>query len=235
MNADGLIQTTNLTKSYACGPTQVMALRDVSLSVARGRFIGVTGASGSGKSTLMNLLGGLDTPSSGSICVGGKRISDLNPAQLALCRRETVGMIFQSFNLVVSYSAIENVAFPLLFANVAKKERLERAAQLLQVVGLEDRRDHRPTELSGGEQQRVAVARALVNRPEILLADEPTGNLDSKTSLQIVQMLHDLKIEQSLTIVMISHEESLLREFSDEVVYLQDGAVISHEILRGRP
>ncbi len=235
MNTDGLIQTQDLTKAYACGPTQVVALRDVTLSVARGRFMGVTGASGSGKSTLMNLLGGLDTASSGSIRVGGRLISELSHAELARFRRDTVGMIFQSFNLVVSYSAIENVAFPLLFANVAKKERIERAAGLLQVVGLEGRQDHRPTELSGGEQQRVAIARALVNRPEILLADEPTGNLDSKTSQQIVQTLHDLKTEQSLTVVMISHEEALLREFSDEVIYLQDGAVTSHEILRARP
>jgi ABC-type lipoprotein export system ATPase subunit len=232
---DSFVRIEHLTKVYASGPVEVVALRDVTLSVGRGRFVGVTGASGSGKSTLMNLLGGLDTPSSGLIRVEGRLISDLTKAELALFRRNTVGMIFQSFNLVASYSALENVAFPLLFADVAKKERARRAAELLCTVGLETREHHRPAELSGGEQQRVAIARALVNRPVILLADEPTGNLDSKTSRQIVQTLSDLRTAQGLTIVMISHEESLLREFADEIVYLQDGAVSSVETLRPRP
>ena len=235
MDTDGFIQTRDLTKVYSPGPAEVIALQSVSLSVGRGRFVGVTGASGSGKSTLMNLLGGLDTPSSGSIHIEGKPVSDLSKAELALFRRHTVGMIFQSFNLVTSYSALENVAFPLLFADVAKKERVRRAAELLHAVGLETRKDHRPTALSGGEQQRVAIARALVNRPAILLADEPTGNLDSKTSQQIVQTLYDLKAEQGLTIVMISHEQALLRDFADELICLQDGAVLSHEVLRARP
>jgi ABC-type lipoprotein export system ATPase subunit len=235
MDADGFIQTTDLTKVYASGPVEVVALQSVSLSVGRGRFVGVAGASGSGKSTLMNLLGGLDTPSAGSIHIEGKLISDLSKAELALFRRHTVGMIFQSFDLVASYSALENVAFPLLFADVAKKERARRAAELLRKVALESRDHHRPAELSGGEQQRVAIARALVNRPAVLLADEPTGNLDSKTSRQIVQTLYDLKAEQGLTIVMISHEEALLREFADELICLQDGAVLSHEMLRARP
>jgi len=231
MDADGFIQTTDLTKIYRSGSVKLVALQSVSLSVGRGRFLGVAGASGSGKSTLINLLGGLDTPSSVSIHLDGKLISDRSKAELALLRRHTVGMIFQSFNLVASYSALENVAFPLLFANVGKKERALRAAELLGTVGLEGRDHHRPAELSGGEQQRVAIARALVNRPAILLADEPTGNLDSKTSEQIVQMLDRLKTEQGLTVVMISHEEELLREFADELICLQDGAVLSHEML----
>ena len=232
MDADPFIQTQDLTKVYASGPVELRALSGVTLSLAKGRFLGVTGASGSGKSTLVNLLGGLDTPSAGSIRVGGKPVSDLSGSELARFRRNTVGMIFQSFNLVPSYSALENIAFPLLFANVPKPKRIERAAELLQTVGLEARRDHRPSELSGGEQQRVAIARALVNRPQIVLADEPTGNLDSKTSQQIVQTLHDLHANQGLTIVMISHEEDLLRTFADELMYLQDGAVTAHEILR---
>jgi len=235
MDADGFIQTTDLTKVYFSGPAQVAALHGVSLSLGRGRFLGVAGASGSGKSTLMNLLGGLDTPTSGSIHLDGKLISDRSKAELALLRRHTVGMIFQSFDLIASYSALENVAFPLLFANVAKKERGRRAGELLRTVGLEGRDHHRPAQLSGGEQQRVAIARALVNQPAVLLADEPTGNLDSKTSEQIVRMLYDLKTEQGLTVVMISHEEMLLREFADELICLQDGAVLSHEILRARP
>ncbi len=208
------------------------ALRSVTLSIARGRLVGVTGASGSGKSTLVNLLGGLDRPSSGSIHVAGRQISDLSKKELALYRRNTIGMIFQSFNLINAYTAVENVAFPLLFAGVPKKERLRRAAELLQTVGLEARKDHRPTELSGGEQQRVAIARALVNQPQILLADEPTGNLDSKTSRQIVEILSDLNRQQGLTIVMISHEQDLLREFADELIRLHDGAVVEHEVQR---
>jgi len=235
MNGDGFIQVQDLTKVYSLGSVEVVALRNATLSVDRGQFVGVTGTSGSGKSTLMNLLGGLDTPSSGSIRVDGRRISDLSKAELALFRRHTVGMIFQLFNLVASYSALENVAFPLLFAGVAKKERARRAAELLNLVDLGARLNHRPTELSGGEQQRVAIARALANQPQILLADEPTGNLDSKTSQQIVRLLANLRAERGLTVVMISHEEALLREFADRMVYLQDGAVVSQEVVRDGP
>jgi putative ABC transport system ATP-binding protein len=232
MDVDGFIETKDLTKAYATGAVEVVALRGVTLSVARGQLVGITGASGSGKSTLMNLLGGLDTPTSGSIHVAGRLISDLSKKELALYRRNTVGMIFQSFNLVNAYTAIENVALPLLFAGVAKKDRLHRAGELLRTVGLEARGDHRPAELSGGEQQRVAIARALVNQPQILLADEPTGNLDSKTARQIVETLAGLNRNRGLTVVMISHEQDLLREFAHEMIRLQDGAVIDREVVR---
>ena len=232
MDADGFIETRDLAKVYTFGTVEVAALRSVTLSLARGRLIGVTGASGSGKSTLVNLLGGLDRPSSGSIRVAGRLISELSKKELALYRRHTIGMIFQSFNLINAYTAVENVAFPLLFAGIAQKERLRRAEELLRVVGLEARKDHRPTELSGGEQQRVAIARALVNRPQILLADEPTGNLDSKTSRQIVEILADLNKHQGLTIVMISHEQDLLREFADELIRLHDGTIVEREVRR---
>lgn len=232
MSSDAFIKTENLTRIYSSGKIQVEALQDVSLSLDQGRFFGVTGASGSGKSTLMNLLAGLDRPSSGSIRVQGRLISELNKDELALYRRHQVGMIFQSFNLVWSYSALENVAFPLLFAGVAKKERAKRAAQMLEKVGLYPRKDHRPAELSGGEQQRVAIARALINQPKILLADEPTGNLDSKTSRQIVQALSELNKKQDLTVIMISHEEYLLDEIADDVIALQDGRVIQDERIR---
>ena len=235
MDNGGFIQTSGLTRIYSTGPVEVVALRDVTISIGRGRFVGVSGASGSGKSTLMNLLGGLDTPTSGSIRVEDRQIGDLNKNELALYRRNTVGMIFQSFNLVTSHTALENVALPLLFAGMAKRRRMQRAAEVLQSVGLEARSGHRPGELSGGEQQRVAIARALVNRPRVLLADEPTGNLDSKTSRQIIEILSGLKTTQGLTVVMISHEESLLREFADEVIYLQDGAVVSQQMLRKEP
>jgi putative ABC transport system ATP-binding protein len=232
MSDTGFIEIKELTKVYTLGVVEVAALRGATLSISRGQLVGVTGASGSGKSTLVNLLGGLDTPSAGSIRVGDRQISDLSKKDLALYRRNIVGMIFQSFNLVSAYTAAENVALPLLFAGVAKKERLRRAEELLHTVGLEARRDHRPTELSGGEQQRVAIARALVNQPQILLADEPTGNLDSKTSRQIVEILVDLNRRQGLTMVMVSHEQDLLREYAHEVIRLHDGAVVDRETLR---
>ncbi len=219
------VETQGLTKVYSTGKVKVAALSDVDLAVEQGAFVGVTGASGSGKSTLMNLIGGLDTPSSGSIRVGGKDIAKLNRGDLALYRRHEVGMIFQSFNIISAYTAVENVAFPLLFAGVAKKQRLARAERMLEKVGLGERKDHRPTELSGGEQQRVAIARALINEPEVLLADEPTGNLDSGTSREVVQVLAELNEEQGLTVIMISHEEDLLAEFAGEVIRLRDGRI----------
>jgi putative ABC transport system ATP-binding protein len=234
MGDNGFIEIADLTKVYTLGAVEVVALRGVTLSIGQGKLVGVTGASGSGKSTLVNLLGGLDTPSAGSICVAGRQISDLSKNDLALYRRNMVGMIFQSFNLVSAYTAAENVALPLLFAGAAKKERLRRAQELLRAVGLEARKDHHPAELSGGEQQRVAIARALVNQPQILLADEPTGNLDSKTSRQIVEILADLNRRQGLTIVMVSHEQDLLREYAHEVVRLHDGAVVDQEAI-GQP
>jgi len=226
MNFTSFVETEDLTKVYSTGKIQVIALEDVNLSVRQGEFLGVTGPSGSGKSTLVNLLGGLDTPSSGNIKVHGRFISELNKEELALYRRYQVGMIFQSFNLISSYTAVENVAFPLLFAGVAKRERNSRAEQLLTKLGLSGRKDHLPSELSGGEQQRVAIARALINQPKILLADEPTGNLDSKTSRQIVQTLSDLNKSQGLTVIVISHQESLLAEFADNVIRLCDGKVV---------
>ena len=231
MNSDNFVATENLTRIYSTGTVEVVALKDVSLSVGEGTFLGVAGPSGSGKSTLMSLLGGLDQPSSGNISVQGQSISSLNKEELALYRRYQVGMIFQSFNLISSYTALENVAFPLLFAGVTKKDRNRRAQEMLAKVGLDSRKDHRPAELSGGEQQRVAIARSLINKPKILLADEPTGNLDTKTSRQIVQTLSDLNKEQGLTVIMISHEEPLLSEFADEVIHLCDGKVVEKETI----
>jgi len=226
MNSTNIIETEYLTKVYSTGKIEVIALKDVTLSISCGEFLGITGPSGSGKSTLMNLLGGLDTPSAGRIKVEGRFISDLNKEELALYRRCQVGMIFQSFNLITSYTALENVAFPMFFAGVAKRQRKVRAADILTKLGLSERKDHLPCELSGGEQQRVAIARALINQPKILLADEPTGNLDSKTSRQIVQTLSDLNKNQGLTLIMISHQESLLAEFADKIIRLCDGKVV---------
>jgi putative ABC transport system ATP-binding protein len=177
----------------------------------------------------MNLLGGLDSPTSGTIAFEGEQISRMDKDELARYRRHDVGMIFQSFNLIPSFSAAENVSLPLLFSGVAKKERRARASDLLDSVGLSPREAHRPSELSGGEQQRVAIARALVNSPKILLADEPTGNLDSQTSSEIVGLLAKINREQGLTVIMVSHEESLLREHSDTIVRLFDGEVKARE------
>ena len=229
MNASPIIQTRSLAKTYLIGNVRVSALENVSLSVDEGQFVAVTGASGSGKSTLLNLLGGLDTPSAGTIEVAGALVSAMDRDALARYRRFGAGMIFQSFNLVASRTALENVELPLVFSDVDKKERRRRAAELLDRVGLAHRAGHRPPELSGGEQQRVAVARALVNDPRLLLADEPTGNLDSQTSREIVGLLAELNRSRRLTVVMVSHEESLVREYAQEVVRLRDGRVVGTE------
>ncbi len=232
MDSDIFVQTRDLTKVYASGKIRVVALNAVNLSVKKGQFLGVTGPSGSGKSTLVNLIGGLDTPTSGTIKVNGKIISELNSEQLALYRRYQVGMIFQSFNLISSYTALENVAFPLLFAGIGKKERHHKAQQILSMVGLNSRKDHRPSELSGGQQQRVAIARALINEPKILLADEPTGNLDSKTAEQIIEVLSDLNRNRCLTVVIISHEQSLLCKYANNIIHLHDGKILEQIQLR---
>lgn len=226
-NSSVFLETRGLTKIYSRGRVQVIALKDVSLFLPKGIFLGIAGPSGSGKSTLLNLVGGLDTPTSGTIEIQGKMVSRMTKDELARYRREEVGMIFQSFNLIPSFTALENVALPLLFAGVEKKERKQIALKGLDEVGLSGRRDHRPGELSGGEQQRVAMARALVNQPQILLADEPTGNLDSRTSEEIVQILAGLNKTHSLTVLMVSHEERLLRKYSDKLIHLHDGEVLN--------
>jgi putative ABC transport system ATP-binding protein len=224
-----ILQAHKLTKVYSSGKIEVIAVKDIDLAVAKGTFIGVAGSSGSGKSTLMNLLGGLDSPTSGSIEFEGALISRMDKDELARYRRHDVGMIFQSFNLIPSFSAVENVSLPLLFAGVGKRDRKERASEFLGSVGLSQRKEHRPSELSGGEQQRVAIARALVNQPKILLADEPTGNLDSQTSSEIVGLLAKINREQGLTVLMVSHEDSLLKQHCDEIIRLFDGGVMDKE------
>jgi putative ABC transport system ATP-binding protein len=223
------LATRSLAKTYLVGDVRVEALAGVTLSVEEGRFVAVTGASGSGKSTLLNLLGGLDSPSAGTIEVGGALVSAMDREALAKYRRFGAGMIFQSFNLIHARTALENVELPLIFAGLDKKERRRRAADLLAQVGLARRAGHRPAELSGGEQQRVAVARALANGPRLLLADEPTGNLDSHTAREIVALLAGLNRDRGLTIVMVSHEEALVREFAHGVVRLRDGRVVEAE------
>ncbi len=230
--SEKIVITDRLTKVYSTGKIQVIALDEVSLSIEKGSFYGISGQSGSGKSTVLNLLGGLDTPTSGTIKVEGGKISQMNSEELARYRREGAGMIFQSFNLIPSYTALENVGLPLLFSGIPKKERGRRASDILKIVGLQHRRSHRPSELSGGEQQRVSIARALINSPRILLADEPTGNLDSRTSREIVEVLSKLNVDHGVTVIMVSHEEALLKEFASDVICLQDVKVIAEEKIR---
>jgi putative ABC transport system ATP-binding protein len=228
-SAPPLVSARSLSKTYRVGDVRVTALADVSLEVTEGRFVAVTGASGSGKSTLLNLLGGLDTPSGGTVEVAGALVSDMDREALARYRRFLAGMIFQSFNLVAARTALENVELPLVFAGVEKRARRRRASELLAQVGLAHRAGHRPPELSGGEQQRVAVARALANRPRLLLADEPTGNLDSRTAREIVELLAGLNRGTGLTIVMVSHEEALVRARAHGLVRLRDGRIVARE------
>ena len=214
------------------GAGEVHALSGIDLEIDANSFTVVMGPSGSGKSTLLYLLGGLDRPTDGSIEIEGQRVDQLDENELAEFRRHKVGFIFQSFNLISNMTALQNIVFPMRFARVPSKQRLPRASQLLERVGLADRVDHHPTELSGGQQQRVAIARALVNDPQLILADEPTGNLDSGTSKQIVRMLADLNKNQGLTVIMISHEESLMAEFADEVIGLCDGRIVERRKMR---
>jgi putative ABC transport system ATP-binding protein len=231
-DSSAIIKADRLSKIYSMGKVQVVALKDLSLSIPRGTFLGITGPSGSGKSTFLNLVGGLDTPTSGTIQAQGKVVSRMSNEELARYRRVDVGMIFQSFNLISSLTAVENVALPLLFSGVAKKERKQKALEVLNRVGLGSRGGHRPLELSGGEQQRVAIARALVNQPNVLLTDEPTGNLDSRTSEEIVQILDELNKNQSITVIMVSHEERLIKKYSDMVIHFQDGKLVRQENIR---
>jgi len=227
-----VVETRDLVKVYRMGDVEVRALRGVSLSFAAGEFVAVMGASGSGKSTFMNTLGCLDRPTSGQYLLAGEEVGSLSRDQLARVRGKQLGFVFQGFNLLPRTSAIENVELPMLYQGVRAKERKERAAEALSRVGLGERLDHTPAQLSGGQQQRVAIARALVNRPTLLLADEPTGNLDSKTSVEVMSIFQDLN-EQGLTIVLVTHEPDIA-EHAKRVVTFRDGAVISDEPVKQR-
>jgi putative ABC transport system ATP-binding protein len=220
-----LLETENLTKHYTMGDAIVRALDGVSMAVSESEFLALLGTSGSGKSTLLNLIAGLDHPTSGTVRINGTDISTMSPEQLSRHRRENVGMIFQSFNLVSTMSALENVTLAMMFAGVPKIEREQRAAQLLESTGLAGRQRHRPKELSGGEQQRVAISRALANKPRLLLADEPTGNLDSRTSREIMELLKRLNEREGITIVLVTHDANLAAQYARRTMTLMDGAV----------
>ena len=233
--ADPAIQLDRVSRHYTMGETSVRAVNELSLSVANNEFLALLGSSGSGKSTLLNLIAGLDRPTSGSIFAHGKNIASLSPLDLARYRRNTIGMIFQSFNLLPRMTLEENVELPLRLAEVDRAERPARVREALERVRLTHRLGHRPTELSGGEQQRVAIARALVNRPKILLADEPTGNLDSATGEAILTLLRELRSQLGMTIVMVTHERPLAEAFADRLAIMGDGKLLSTSAAKGLP
>jgi putative ABC transport system ATP-binding protein len=219
------IEVRGLVRIYEVGSDRVRALDGLDLDVARGEFVAVVGKSGSGKSTLLHLLGGLETPTSGSLAVAGRDLGRLDSRARALFRRSVVGFVFQSFHLVPSMTALENVALALTFQGIFGGERRRRAVEALARVGLGPRAGHRPGQLSGGEQQRVAVARAIVHRPPVLLADEPTGNLDSATAEEVLETIAGLRREDGTTVILVTHDDDTARRHADRVVRLRDGRV----------
>jgi len=233
--ADPAIQLDRVSRHYAMGETSVRAVNELSLSVANNEFLALLGSSGSGKSTLLNLIAGLDRPTSGTILAHGRNIASLSSLDLARYRCNTIGMIFQSFNLLPRMTLEENIELPLRLAEVDRAERPARVREALERVRLTHRLGHRPTELSGGEQQRVAIARALVNRPKILLADEPTGNLDSATGEAILTLLRELQSQLGMTIVMVTHERPLAEVFADRLAIMGDGKLLSTTSAKGVP
>jgi ABC-type lipoprotein export system ATPase subunit len=224
--AASLVHFADVTKAYTMGRTRVRALDDVTLTIPQGQFVAVVGPSGSGKSTLLHLLAAMDRPTEGTIQVGDWDVGGLSQKEQSRYRRTMVGMIFQQFHLVPTMTALENVALPMILAGEPPDARTERAAECLAMVGLADRLDHRPTELSGGEQQRVATARALVGDPPLLLADEPTGNLDSETGAQIVDLLSTVHREQGRTVIVVTHHPEELNGIAERSLRLQDGALV---------
>ncbi len=228
MSGRTIIEATDLRKVYRMGETEVHALRGVSFKIDEGQMVAITGPSGSGKSTLMSILGALDQPTSGSYKLDGYEIGEMRDDDLAVIRNWRIGFVFQQFNLLARSSALANVALPLVYAGVPARERHERARRVLELVGLGDRMDHKPLELSGGQQQRVALARALVNEPAIILADEPTGNLDSKTGEEIMALFWKLHEEKGITLIIVTHDPDIAAQ-TQRVIALRDGVIVSDE------
>jgi putative ABC transport system ATP-binding protein len=221
-----LVETHEVTRVYKMGTNEVVALDHVTMGIGESEFVAIRGTSGSGKSTLLNLLGGLDRPTSGEVLFDSKPLGPLTKKQMARYRRFSVGMIFQNFNLIPTMTAAENVWLALAFGGVRGGERRKRAAELLERVGLADRMEHRPAELSGGEQQRVAIARALANRPRLLLADEPTGNLDSTRAHELLSLLRGMVASDRLTVLLVTHDHELASSFADRIIMMKDGKVV---------
>jgi putative ABC transport system ATP-binding protein len=228
-----LIELRNLTRIYQTGDTEFAALREVNLDIDKGEFVAITGSSGSGKSTLMNILGCLDSPTRGNFMLGGRDVAQLSRIELARVRNEFIGFVFQNFNLLSRTTALENVELPLIYARVPPAERHKRAREALDHVGLGHRAGHTPSQLSGGQQQRVAIARALVNNPSILLADEPTGNLDSRTSIEVMGLFQRLNVERGITVVLITHEADIA-EYGTRIVSFRDGVVKTDRAVTNR-
>ncbi|WP_299123578.1 ABC transporter ATP-binding protein [uncultured Winogradskyella sp.] len=223
--SDNVIEIRNIIRDFKLGQETVHVLKGIDLDIKRGEYVAIMGPSGSGKSTLMNLLGCLDTPTAGSYNLNGKDVSQMSDDELAEIRNTEIGFVFQTFNLLPRTTALENVALPMIYAGSSKKQRQDRATEVLTDVGLSDRMDHKPNQLSGGQRQRVAVGRALVNKPSIILADEPTGNLDSKTSLEIMQLFDEIHAKGN-TVIMVTHEEEVA-EHAKRVIRLRDGMIES--------
>ena len=221
-----IIKIENLSKIYQKGLTTIPAINNLSCMINPGAFVSIVGKSGSGKSTLLNMIGGLDTPDSGIIVFEGKNLVDLNRRQMANHRRYSIGMVFQSFNLITHRTAGENVELALAFGGAGRRKRKKTALELLEQVGLKERAEHFPNELSGGEAQRVSIARAMANNPKVLLADEPTGNLDSATAEDIISLLRKMNTERHLTIIMVTHDYETAERVSDQIIKLKDGRII---------
>lgn len=231
MEKDILIRTKNLSKYYAVGDETIKALDDVNLEIERGQIVAILGTSGSGKSTLLNMLAGLERPTKGEVQIGKFRIDELTEAQLTKFRQRYTGFIFQAYNLLPTLTALENVAFPLCFRGVDKQVREKKAFEMLKLVGIEKRYKHKPAEMSGGQQQRVGIARALVTDPSIIFADEPTGNLDSHTTQEVMELIRNIVDTRHNTVIMVTHDKSVA-EYANIIVNISDGKVVSKEYKR---
>ena len=228
IKTNSIIRLENVWKTYQMGDVDVNALKNVSLNINQGDFVAITGTSGSGKSTMMNLVGCLDIPSKGSIFLDNKDISKMHESELAQIRGKKIGFIFQQFNLIPTLDTLDNVMLPLQFQDVPDEVAEEKATKILKLVGLGDRMDHRPSQLSGGQQQRVAIARSLVNNPDVILGDEPTGNLDSKTGMEVLDLLHKLWKEEGKTIIIVTHDLKLA-SYAKRIIKLKDGQIVDEE------
>ncbi|MFX1296993.1 MAG: ABC transporter ATP-binding protein [Promethearchaeota archaeon] len=224
MKFNNIVELENVTRIYQLGKLNVSAIKNINLQITPGEFLSIMGPSGSGKTTLLNLIGALDTPTEGRVLIEENDISQMNDAQLTNIRRNKIGFIFQFYNLIPVLNALENVELPMMAANIPRKERLQRASELLKIVGLGDRLHHRPEELSGGERQRVAIARALSNNPSIILGDEPTGDLDTDTGIEIMQYLKKLNKNQKKSILIVTHDP-VVANMTNKIIYLKDGSI----------